>query len=178
MDARTLCLAMLSRHPATGYEIRKELENGPFRMFYDLGFGSIYPALKKLHEDGQVTVSAQTQARRPDKKVYSITDRGRLALVDALQSTPAPMKVRSEFLFQMIFVHLMTPAQIDALCDLEITRCNEKIAAMEAATGGSDGVRFVRGYGLAVCRAIRTYVDEVRPQLVHAALVPERQPAE
>ena len=31
MDVKTLCLGVLSRGPHTGYEIRKQFEDGPFR---------------------------------------------------------------------------------------------------------------------------------------------------
>jgi len=48
MDVKTLCLGVLSRGTASGYEIKKQCEEGPFAHFYAAGFGSIYPALNAL----------------------------------------------------------------------------------------------------------------------------------
>ena len=45
MDTRSICLGVLSMGEATGYEIKKLFEDGPFSHFYDAGYGSIYPAL-------------------------------------------------------------------------------------------------------------------------------------
>ena len=48
MDVKTLCLGVLSRGEATGYEIKKQCEEGPLAFFYAAGFDSIYPALNAL----------------------------------------------------------------------------------------------------------------------------------
>ena len=57
MDVRTFCLGVLSLGDATGYEIKKQAEDGPFSHFYKAGFGSIYPALARLAADGAVPAS-------------------------------------------------------------------------------------------------------------------------
>src|SRR5262249_55228527 len=77
MDARVLCLGALHFGDASGYEIKKLFEEGDFSFFYETSFGSIYPALSRLVEDGLALVSEQAQDKRPDKKVYSITEKGR-----------------------------------------------------------------------------------------------------
>ena len=47
MDVATLCLAVLAHGPASGYEIKKELEGGAYAHFFRASFGSIYPALAR-----------------------------------------------------------------------------------------------------------------------------------
>jgi len=39
MDVKTLCLGVLNRGEASGYEIKKQCEEGPFSHFYAAGFG-------------------------------------------------------------------------------------------------------------------------------------------
>ena len=73
MDVKTLCLGMLSRGSATGYEIKKQCEEGPFAYFYAAVFGSIYPALNALPKDGHNSVEEIGQNGKPSKKVYSIS---------------------------------------------------------------------------------------------------------
>ena len=92
---------------------RKQFEEGPFSHFQEAGFGSIYPALKKLTEDGQVTCQQHAQDSRPDKKVYAITQKGRHALFDAVNKPPGADKFRSDFMFMMFFADLMSPADLD-----------------------------------------------------------------
>jgi len=55
MDVKTLCLGVLSLGDASGYEIRKMFEEGPFAHFHHASFGSIYPALSPLLDAEQVT---------------------------------------------------------------------------------------------------------------------------
>ena len=106
MDIRTLCLGILTFRDATGYDVKKRLE-GPLRHYYDASFGSIYPALAGLKRDGLVERVEESQEKRPHKKVYSITQAGRLALVEALLEDPRPDRYRSDF---MVTVPLRGPA--------------------------------------------------------------------
>lgn len=57
MDVKTLCLGILNRADATGYEIKKACDDGPLGHFQVAGFGSIYPALNFLRGDGLVSVT-------------------------------------------------------------------------------------------------------------------------
>ena len=61
MNVRTLCLGILSVGEASGYEIKKEIEEGLFSHFIDASFGSIYPALTQLNAEGLVTLRAEEQ---------------------------------------------------------------------------------------------------------------------
>jgi DNA-binding PadR family transcriptional regulator len=95
MDTRTLCLAVLERGEASGYEIKKKLDAPPYSHFQDTSFGSIYPALGRLAEEGAVAVREQEQEKRPDKKVYSLTEAGRRQLCAALGQTTACGRISS-----------------------------------------------------------------------------------
>ena len=97
MDIKTLCLGILSLGDATGYEIKKMVAEGSFSFFSEASYGSIYPALGKLMEEGLVTCRAMAQDKRPDKKVYSLTESGREELTISLRKDPDPDKNRSEF---------------------------------------------------------------------------------
>ncbi len=109
MDAKTLCLAVLSQGDASGYEIRKAVESGPFGYIQDIGYSSIYPALSRLYDDNLVTVTEYAQEGRPDKKVYKLTPEGRMALLGALQEPTESDRTRSDFLFRMLFADILPP---------------------------------------------------------------------
>lgn len=169
MDVRTLCLGALSRAPCSGYEIRKQFEDGAFSHFQEAGFGSIYPALKRLTEEGLLTCSDRPQDSRPDKKVYEITAKGRQALFDALNRTPNPDKLRSDFMFVLFFADLLPPREADRLIANRIAWHREVLARIESCDRAlSAGERFVLGLGAAHHRAELDYLEGHRQGLIGA----------
>ena len=175
MDVKTLCLGVLTERPMSGYEIRKHFEEA-FQHFFLAGFGSIYPALADLATDGLVTVESVEQEKRPDKKVYRITERGRRALIGDLMAAEPRHKIRSEFLALVYFSHLLPPARVEDVIDTMIREwetCLERdLAAVErrgeTGTGGelTPGMRFGLGYGRVVLTAALAYAKRQKPQLL------------
>ena len=153
MDVKTLCLGVLTEGDQTGYEIKHRFEEA-FSHFFGASFGSIYPALAELSRQGLVTCRSVEQDKRPDKKVYSLTERGQRALLDELMATPPRHKVRSEFLVLMYFAHLLPPARVAAIIDQMIAHWEplvaeiERCAAATSATYGADA-------GHALCGRLR-----------------------
>ncbi|MDX1443526.1 MAG: PadR family transcriptional regulator [Gammaproteobacteria bacterium] len=116
MDVKTLCLGVLSEGEATGYDIKKYFEC-TFSHFFVAGFGSIYPALADLTKQGLVTCREEAQDNRPDRKVYSLTEKGRAAFVESLEQTPPRHKIRSEFMVLLHFAHLLPRERVAAIID-------------------------------------------------------------
>ena len=181
MDTRTICLAVLSRGDASGYEIKKTLGEAPFSQIQEVGFGSIYPALNKLQEEGLAAVTETPQEGRPDKKVYSITASGRMALVDALGQPSDPDRVRSDFLFRTLFADLMSARDLDQLIEQRLFFIRAAIARMEGCISNgrpNPGEAFVTGFGLALYRTMEAYIEDNRSELVSASLLAETAVAE
>jgi len=181
MDTKTLCLGVLTHGDASGYEIKKAFEDGPFGHIQEIGFGSIYPALAQLLKDNMVTVTQYTQEGRPDKKVYSLTSSGRLFLLDALEEPTEPDKVRSDFLFRMMFAHLQSPGDLETMINERMAILNAAITDLEQCADNEfapASEAFINGYALAIYRAMADYIEENRYHLVGASLLPERAVAE
>src|ERR671932_705397 len=72
-------LGLLARGPLSGYDIASQLKRrvGPF---WHARHSQIYPELARLETAGLVSYVRVEQHERPDKKVYSLTPAGRLAL--------------------------------------------------------------------------------------------------
>jgi PadR family transcriptional regulator AphA len=169
MNVRTLCLGLLSAGEASGYEIKKDVEEGLFSHFIEASYGSIYPALTQMTVEGLLTVRSEEQTGRPDKKVYAITPQGRAALAKALMVIPSKDKFKSEFLFQMLLQdmipkHVMLAAIDKQLSDLreDFERINECYARPDANSGS----RFVSGYGQAVVGASLAYLEAQKAELL------------
>ena len=164
MDVKTMCLGVLSLGDATGYEIRKQFEDGPFAFFHAAGYGSIYPALGKLDADGLVSCTEMAQDGRPDKKVYSITEAGSDAFRKALHKVPVEDKIRSESLFMLFFADLLDARAKENVFDSYLEKYRTYIACMEehGVCEAPGGRCFVHGFGLAIYRAIVGYMEANR----------------
>jgi DNA-binding PadR family transcriptional regulator len=172
MNVKTLCLGILTFHEASGYEIKKMIEEGMFSHFIDASYGSIYPALTQMLGDNLVTVRAEEQTGRPDKKVYAITSEGRRALAEALQVMPAHDKFKSEFLFQMLLGAEIDADHITQVYDAQLSMLTEELARVEACSEHANdhvGTRFVNGYGQAVLAAAVDYMRRVRDETLEGA---------
>ncbi len=170
MDVKTVCLGMLTDGAASGYDLKKQFES-TFGHFFAAGYGSIYPALSSLAEQGFVTCEQIPQDGKPDRKVYEITDAGMARLLEAL-GNPAPChKVRSEFLATLCFAHLMPAEQIETVLNSrleDIDYCLQMILDAESSCTANwpAGVEFVAGFGKAMTQAMKQYVEENRHLLI------------
>lgn len=164
MDARTLCLGVLSLGEASGYEIRKIVEEGPFSQFHETSFGSIYPALKDLGAQGLVTYEVQTQDGRPDKKVYRITGEGRAALAKALLTPPVKDKVRSDAIFMLFFGNLVSAGRRLEVFEFYRENIRRQMEDLDCSCGDGEPAarRFVNGLGKEVYGTILRYMEENR----------------
>ncbi len=169
MNVRTLCLGILSLQEASGYQIKKDVEEGLFSHFIDASYGSIYPALNQLTVEGYVTVRAEEQTGKPDKKVYSITEAGKNALAKAISVVPAKDKYKSEFLFQMLLKDYMTPEMMLVAIQKQLDDLNEDLARIAECSQDENmgtGPRFVGEYGHAVLTAGVSCLEYKKSQLL------------
>ena len=172
MNVRTLCLGVLSAGEASGYEIKKEIEEGLFSHFIEASFGSIYPALTQLAGEGLVTVRAEEQAGKPDKKVYAITPKGRDALARSITVVPGRDKYKSEFLFQMLLQQYLTPQAMLAAIDKQLTDLNADLVRIRDCNCAEEphaGARFVADYGTAVLTAAVQVLTQKKAELLRVA---------
>ncbi|HSL70200.1 MAG TPA: PadR family transcriptional regulator [Longimicrobiales bacterium] len=71
-----LLLAELMHRPASGYDLRKRLQNGAFSD----SPGSVYPAVKRLADRGLIEAGRAAGRRR--RTAFRATEAGRRALLD------------------------------------------------------------------------------------------------
>ena len=166
MDVKTLCLGLLSNGEACGYELKKTFES-LFKHFFPAGYGSIYPALADLAASGLVECKEIPQIGKPDRKVYSITDKGRASFEKSLKNTEPRHKLRSDFLAVMYFAELLDDARVSTLLDDRIEAFEdavEHIASIETEMGNdaSAGAKFVAGFGAVIAKAAAEYIETNR----------------
>ncbi|MFD2207881.1 PadR family transcriptional regulator [Kiloniella antarctica] len=164
MDVKTLCLGVLYQGEASGYEIKKAFEEGPFSHFQDASFGSIYPALGRLSSEGLVDCTQMAQEKRPDKKVYKLTSKGNNALITSILVPPAPDKFTSDFFFVLYFAELLPVAQVTLLIDQRIAFYKNILERMSECdiTSVTAGRQLCHGLGLTVYQSSLEYLQKHR----------------
>lgn len=167
MDVRTICLGILSRGDATGYEIKKLFDEDGYQHFVEASFGSIYPALSRLTQEGLVSVRSEIQEKRPDRKVYSITDSGSKAFLSSLLKPLPEDRHRSPFVFAMLFSHLLPHPRVVEMLDTYIEQSEAKLAQITSPKSQPvpEGERFVMGYGRAVYIAMLKFLRQYRAEM-------------
>jgi DNA-binding PadR family transcriptional regulator len=178
MDVKTVCLGMLTSGAASGYDLKKNFESS-FGHFFAAGYGSIYPALASLAEQGLVDCEEIAQAGKPDRKVYCITAAGREKLLEALDKPDPSHKVRSEFLATLCFAHLMTPEQIRTVLGSRVGEIDRYLGMFDEfeATCMNDwpkGMVFTVGLARAVMTAMKQYIEKEGHSLLDSQHLEER----
>lgn len=181
MDVKTVCLGMLTDGEASGYDLKKHFESS-FGHFFAAGYGSIYPALAALAEQGLVHCREVAQEGKPDRKVYRITDAGRQRLLEELARPNPSHKVRSEFLATICFAHLMDSEQIETVLQNRLGDIDRYLAMFDGfeQTCMQDwppGMVFTVGLARSVMSAMKTYIEEHGDQLATEATAGQRAAA-
>ncbi|KZE52431.1 transcriptional regulator [Brevibacillus parabrevis] len=110
MDVKTIILGFLSYGEMSGYDIKQAFSNS-IGFFYDASFGAIYPALRKLEEEGLVTKQEVIQSGKPNKILYQITEQGKDTFRQEIQTPILPPVLRSDMLVKIFFGKSRSPEE-------------------------------------------------------------------
>ncbi len=94
-------LGLLIHEDLTGYDIKKNID-GAIRFFWKGSFGSIYPALAAMEEQGLVQKIPSASGGR-EKILYHITDAGKSVVRDWLSERQASNELKYETLLKLFF---------------------------------------------------------------------------
>ncbi|RDU38400.1 hypothetical protein DRW41_02205 [Neobacillus piezotolerans] len=104
MSTEHAILAVLSFKPSSGYDIKAEFEHEAAGLFWGMSYGSIYPKLKKLQEQGLIkTYESSSDGRR--KTIYELTRSGWAELESWLLTAPEYPVVKDELFMKMATWH-------------------------------------------------------------------------
>jgi len=97
-------LGLLNHRPMTGYDLKKILDY-PMGFFWVAQMSQIYRELNKLEKKGLVKSEIVTQEKRPDRKVYRLTEEGKETFLNWLNKFPDQLSQtsRSRFLMRIFF---------------------------------------------------------------------------
>lgn len=100
--SRYAVLGMLSLQPMSGYDLKKFTE-GSTANFWQENYAQIYPMLRQLTEEGLATSYIEKQEKRPERRIYALTEKGWDELRRWL-TEPVELQVeRNELLLKLFF---------------------------------------------------------------------------
>jgi len=124
MSLENALLGLLNNRPMTGYDLKKMLDH-PIGFFWTAQMSQIYRELNKLEEKRLVKSEVETQAKRPNRKVYQITKERQETFLNWLNKFPDRLSelYRSKFLMRIFF---SSKIKLDELA-FEIKRYKKEI---------------------------------------------------
>jgi DNA-binding PadR family transcriptional regulator len=170
MDVKTIILGFLNEREMSGYDIKQAFSNS-IGFFYDASFGAIYPALRKLEEDGYVTKQEVIQSGKPNKIMYSITDKGREMFHEEMMTPILQPVLRSDMLVKFFFAGKRSEEEQKAIYEggLEMQKkllAKTKKAYAKMADSMDDFQKFCWQYTLHHLETTIHFLEEKAPELL------------
>lgn len=106
MAVKHLFLAILSRQPMHGYDLKNTFEQMVSNQ-WSLNFGQVYTTLTRLERDGLVKSQEVRSEDKLDKKVYSLTEEGKEQLNQWLKQATEWSVFHDEISFQLAAYELI-----------------------------------------------------------------------
>jgi PadR family transcriptional regulator, regulatory protein AphA len=114
MSIKYAILGFLSWKAFTGYELKKLFAESD-TLAWSGNSNQIYKTLVELHKEELVSLEIQPQEAHPDRKVYSITEKGQAELKSWLQATPEPPVQKNSLLLQLTWADSLETEEIESL---------------------------------------------------------------
>jgi PadR family transcriptional regulator AphA len=170
VSLRHFILGVLTQQPMSGYDIRQVL-NSVGWLVGNPSFGSLYPALHALLNDGLVTVQEEDRPGRPARKIYSITEAGRQALQEWIEQPAGPYASARAFVMRLIVADSSSRAGLITQLHQRRAQVAAHCAALkqtveEQVNEGSLGRRLALDYGLALATAEMAWLDDALERLL------------
>ena len=114
MSLQYAILGLLNYQPLTGYDLKTVFDKS-INHFWSAQLSQIYRDLGTLEGKEYVTSHIEPQEGRPDKKIYSVTEKGQKAFDEWLAKFPQSLgcPVRDEFLVRIFFGAQLSPVELD-----------------------------------------------------------------
>ena len=98
--SRFAILGVLGFGAMSGYDVKKLIERS-IAHFWTESYGQIYPILNRLAAEGLADRRREKQRGKPDRQIYSLTDKGRQEVARWLAVPARKEPFRSELLLKL-----------------------------------------------------------------------------
>lgn len=130
MALRHAILAALLEGEASGYELSKRFDVS-VANFWTATPQQLYRELERMEGEGVVAAYVVEQARRPNKRVFSLTDAGHQELAQFTSEPPRPSALRDELLVKLQAVDVGDRAAVMAALGERMEQARGKLAVYD-----------------------------------------------
>jgi DNA-binding PadR family transcriptional regulator len=130
MALRNAVLAALLEGEASGYDLAKGFD-GSVANFWMATPQQLYRELDRMESEGLIEARLVRQERRPNKRVFSLTEAGLGALRDFTAELPKPTAIRDELLVKVQAVDAGDEAAVRAAIAERLEWARTKLARYE-----------------------------------------------
>lgn len=138
-------LGLLRYRPLTGYALKRIMDESTAN-FWHADLSQIYKALKSLEQDGCIVSETDASpTNQPDRRIYSITDRGQQTLTDWLLTPMTETQpLKETLLLKVFFSSLIDPQTL--LMQLRLQRELHQQTLTRFQTKTSDEIEAKRAF--------------------------------
>jgi PadR family transcriptional regulator AphA len=163
-------LGFLDRSPMTGYDLKTRCFDDAVRHLWTADQAQVYRTLGRLSDQGLVRSRTVAQRGKPDRRVYSVTAKGRSELAAWLRRPLDPSPVRDPLLVQLSLAGQLGDAEVLSLLERTRDAYQARLDALRAThadrttLGNAPDARSEALYGMTLAAALssaRTAVDWV-----------------
>lgn len=127
-----LILGIISEKAINPYELTKFLEYINIKNWFYIGESSIYSTIKTLQSKGYITGENIKEGNMPEKTVYSITPKGEIELISALEDFLGNTDLDFvKFNIAVILICHLPKDRVLALLENKIVSLKEKLAIQQ-----------------------------------------------
>ncbi|WIV17696.1 PadR family transcriptional regulator [Paenibacillus polygoni] len=116
-------LSVLSKRPSSGYELASCLD-----LLWPAKHSQIYPVLTKMEQKGLLSFEHIEQIGKPNKKIYSITEKGRKTLESWIHEPASNQIIRDDFLIKVYAIWLKDEENAKKLIQDRLDKLNEQVS--------------------------------------------------
>ncbi|WIX93268.1 PadR family transcriptional regulator [Amycolatopsis sp. DG1A-15b] len=142
MSLRYALLGLLEDGPASGYDLTIRFERSLQRYAWTARQSHVYPELKRLAEDGLVTVADEGARGR---RSYAITDIGRQELHTWLLSPPKARAIRDEHALRMCLLSCLDIPEARQQVLGHLDEADQVVAELRSLADAADAAPHPRG---------------------------------
>jgi DNA-binding PadR family transcriptional regulator len=147
MSLRYALLALLIDGEATGYELAKRFDRSVANFWHALP-QQLYAEMTRMEDDGLVEGEVVVQTTRPNKRVFSMTERGHEALRAWVGEDARPTGIKDELLIRVYAADLVNTDALRGSIEAALEAHQEKLskykALREAGFRGRSEDEFIR----------------------------------
>ncbi len=131
MSIRYVVLGLVGEEPRHGYAIRAAFESR-LGHFWELNYGQVYQTLMLLEAQGLIAGRHEQVGKRPARRVYAITPKGRASLQRWLEHprVASAKPFRDDFYARLVFVREHDDETLRRLLKARLDACEQRLTAL------------------------------------------------